>query len=174
MHLSAVLKTGNSLISRPLLVWDPKAAARVATSTSEHTIVKIETISGTPKVIVRERISMENVHPDERTQNGSDKKQKQKTMVNKTQSQSAPAVSCTDYVCLMSTVNESNFPSGASSRIFDFRCAIHITIDRSLFAMYTPTSDASVAMSAMQTAAAAERGNVMLNLKCESSLVKIM
>ena len=78
-------------------------------------------------------------------------------------------ISQNDYVCLMSKINQSNYPKGASSWICDSGCTAHMTYDRSLFDTYESVSNANVEMGTKATTGVVGKGSVILKLKCDSS-----
>lgn len=83
-----------------------------------------------------------------------------------------PAISDNDFVCLMSKINESNYPKGALSWISDSGCTAspaHMTLDQPPFDTYESVSDASVEVGTQTTTEVVGRGSIVLRLQCGSS-----
>jgi len=77
-----------------------------------------------------------------------------------------------DYVCLMSKINDSGLKSlDSSSWIIDSGCSKHLTFDRSLFVSYTEVNEGVVEMGTKAKAEIKGCGDVILNVNTGAGVV---
>lgn len=101
--------------------------------------------------------------------NRQGQRKKQDASVNETQAHNGPSVCSADYVCLKYRIKDLNVPSAGSFWINESCCTTHITFDMLLFLTYNLIFLTIVEMGTKQTVAAAWIGDILFNLKCDSS-----
>jgi len=97
------------------------------------------------------------------------KKNSENALVGAHTNNDGPDVPESDFVCLMSKLNESQFPKGSLSWISDSGCTAHMTFDKSFFHTYESVSNGTVEMGTKDTAQVAGKGTVILQMKCGST-----